>query len=103
MFISLLSTMIPRFSIFSIIFNQCRNNRKKNEEKNLSLKKLTSSSYEFLLHSVKKCTSLANEFLYMHADRRTDIRTYIYPPLDKRYSPIISMILFGPNNDRNLV
>ena len=32
-------------------------------------------------------------FSYMHADRRT----YIYPPLDKRYSPIISSIC-GPNN-----
>ena len=45
----------------------------------------------------------------MHADRRTvgqrdsgtdgqtDKRTYIYPLLDKRYSPIISTIC-GPNN-----
>ena len=31
-------------------------------------------------------------FSYMHADRRT----YIYPPLDKRYSRIISTIC-GPN------
>ena len=40
-------------------------------------------------------------FCYKHADRRTsgkrDIMTYIYPPLDKRYSPIISSIC-GPNN-----
>ena len=33
----------------------------------------------------------------MRTDRQTDIRTYIYPPLDKRYSPIISSIC-GPNN-----
>ena len=47
-------------------------------------------------------------FSYKHADRRTsgqpnirttehpDSGTYIYPPLDKRYSPIISSIC-GPN------
>ena len=40
-----------------------------------------------------------NEFL-LHVDRETtghsDRWTHIYPPLDKRYSPIISMIC-GPN------
>ena len=36
---------------------------------------------------------------FMHADRQADdIRTYIYPPLDKRYSFIISTIC-GPNKD----
>ena len=33
-------------------------------------------------------------FCYMHADRLKDKRTYIYPPLDKLYGPIISTIHF---------
>ena len=36
-------------------------------------------------------------FSHMNADRRTDRQTYMYPPLDKRYSPIIYTIC-GPNN-----
>ena len=64
---------------------------------------------EFLLHKCKnnkkcgnvkkkieECTTPADEFLF-HAGRQTDNRTYIYHPLDKRYSPIISTIC-GPNN-----
>ena len=67
-------------------------------------KKFTSPSNEFLLHRiVKKCTSPANEFL-LHACRRTDGqtngRTYIYPLLDKRCSPIISTIC-GPKKCTN--
>ena len=42
-----------------------------------------------------KCTSPSNEFL-LHACGQTDKRTYIYPPLDEHYSPIISTIC-GPN------
>ena len=52
----------------------------------------------------KKCTRLSNEFLLqacgqtdIRTDRQTDIRTDIYPPLEKRYSRIISTIC-GPNN-----
>ena len=36
-------------------------------------------------------------FLISFSDKRDDRPTYIYPPLDKRYSPIISSIC-GPNN-----
>ena len=43
----------------------------------------------------KKCTSPANEFL-LHACRQTDKRIHIYPPLNKRYIPIISTIC-SPN------
>ena len=46
--------------------------------------------------------SFLMSFSYKHADRRTSgqqyIRAYIYPPLDKRDSPIISSIC-GPNNE----
>ena len=40
---------------------------------------------------MKKYTSPANEFL-LHACRQTDIHPDIYPPIDERYSPIISPI-----------
>ena len=61
---------------------------------------LTSFSYKGI---AKKCTSFSNEFLLQACGQtdirtavHTDRRTYIYPPLDKRYSPIISSIC-GPN------
>ena len=55
----------------------------------------------------KKCTSPSNEFILqacgqtdIRTDGQTDKRTAIYPPLDKRYSHIISSIC-GPNNVTN--
>ena len=45
--------------------------------------------------------SPANEFL-LHACRQTDKPTYIDPPLDKRYNPIISTIC-GPNKFINIM
>ena len=45
----------------------------------------------------KKCTSLSTELL-LKACEQTDNGTYIYPPLDKRYSHIISSIC-GPNKE----
>ena len=82
-------------------------------------KKCTSPSNEFLLHWIewknaqvilmsfsykgiaKNAQVLLMSFSYKRANRRTSgqwyIRTYIYPPLDKRYSPIISPIC-GPKN-----
>ena len=105
------------------LLHKCRNNRKIKKMIFFSnLKNVTSPASEFLLDRIvwknaqvllmsffykgiaKKCTSPSNEFL-LHACGQTDSgtagqtdkRTYIYPPLDKRYSPIISTIC-GPNN-----
>ena len=68
------------------LLHKCR--KKKN--KNMKKKIFTSPANEFLLHRIewKNAPVLLMSFSYMHVDRRT----YIYPPLDKRYSTIISTI-----------
>ena len=79
---------------------KCRNNRKM-KKLNLFFKIwnfFISPSNEILLHRIewKNAQVQLISFSYMHADRwtnrQTDGRTYIYPALDKRYSPIISTI-----------
>ena len=63
-------------------------------------KKCTSPSDEFLLHRTewKNAQVLLMSFsTCMRTDGQMDKRTYIHPPPDERYSPIISSIC-GPNN-----
>ena len=50
----------------------------------------------FFFKSEKNVEVQLMSFSYIHADRRT----YIYAPVDKRYSPIISTI-WGPNKAKN--
>ena len=58
------------------------------------------TSFCYIGSSEKMHKSLLTSFSDKHDDRRTSgqryRRSYIYPPLDKRYSPIISSIC-GPN------
>ena len=56
-------------------------------------------NFFFFFSNLKKYTSPANEFL-IHACGQMVKQAYIYPPLGKRYSPIVSTIC-GPNKGNN--
>ena len=82
------------------LLHKCRRNRKLKKCKYF----FTSPACEFLLHKCRNNSKMdkckINYSFLLHACRqtenRTDRRTYIYPPQEKRYNLIISTI-HGPN------